>query len=213
MSKRHGEPCTFWRIITGMTPKQQKFVEEYLVDRNATQAAIRAGYILEPCAGAPGYSYVYALIDPTCGQIIYIGKGTGRRYAQHYMEWAAGRISNAAKYGRISAICAAGEKPLAVYLASHLEGDEALRKERAFIGAIGVKNLTNEMSGSKSWAQRKEEEAQAMLGRLKSYEQWRADGRTSEADAVLYLRILSGIAAFALGEVDEIDIYPLRAAR
>jgi len=28
----------------GMTPKQGRFVEEYLVDLNATQAAIRAGY-------------------------------------------------------------------------------------------------------------------------------------------------------------------------
>jgi len=27
-----------------ITPKQQRFVEEYLVDMNATQAAIRAGY-------------------------------------------------------------------------------------------------------------------------------------------------------------------------
>lgn len=27
-----------------MTPKQQRFVEEYMVDLNATQAAIRAGY-------------------------------------------------------------------------------------------------------------------------------------------------------------------------
>ena len=27
-----------------MTPKQQRFVEEYLVDLNATQAAMRAGY-------------------------------------------------------------------------------------------------------------------------------------------------------------------------
>jgi phage terminase small subunit len=27
-----------------MTPRQQRFVEEYLVDLNATQAAIRAGY-------------------------------------------------------------------------------------------------------------------------------------------------------------------------
>ena len=27
-----------------LTPKQQKFVEEYLIDLNATQAAIRAGY-------------------------------------------------------------------------------------------------------------------------------------------------------------------------
>ena len=28
----------------GLTPKQQRFVEEYLVDLNATQAAIRSGY-------------------------------------------------------------------------------------------------------------------------------------------------------------------------
>ena len=27
-----------------MTPKQQAFVSEYLIDLNATQAAIRAGY-------------------------------------------------------------------------------------------------------------------------------------------------------------------------
>jgi len=27
-----------------LTPKQQRFCEEYLIDRNATQAAIRAGY-------------------------------------------------------------------------------------------------------------------------------------------------------------------------
>ncbi len=28
----------------GPTPKQQRFIEEYLIDLNATQAAIRAGY-------------------------------------------------------------------------------------------------------------------------------------------------------------------------
>jgi phage terminase small subunit len=30
--------------IRGLTAKQRRFVEEYLVDLNATQAAIRAGY-------------------------------------------------------------------------------------------------------------------------------------------------------------------------
>lgn len=30
--------------MAALTPKQQRFVEEYLVDLNATQAAIRAGY-------------------------------------------------------------------------------------------------------------------------------------------------------------------------
>ncbi|NCB17068.1 MAG: terminase small subunit, partial [Synergistales bacterium] len=28
----------------GLTPKQAAFVREYLIDKNATQAAIRAGY-------------------------------------------------------------------------------------------------------------------------------------------------------------------------
>lgn len=37
-----------------MTPKQQKFVEEYLVDLNATQAAIRAGYS-QKTAGKIGF--------------------------------------------------------------------------------------------------------------------------------------------------------------
>jgi len=31
-------------VVAKLTPKQKRFVEEYLVDRNATQAAIRAGY-------------------------------------------------------------------------------------------------------------------------------------------------------------------------
>jgi phage terminase small subunit len=30
--------------MPGLTPKQQSFCEEYLIDKNATQAAIRAGY-------------------------------------------------------------------------------------------------------------------------------------------------------------------------
>lgn len=36
-----------------LTAKQQRFVEEYLVDSNATQAAIRAGYS-EKCAEVQG---------------------------------------------------------------------------------------------------------------------------------------------------------------
>ena len=32
------------RTAHGLSPKQQRFVEEYLIDLNATQAAIRAGY-------------------------------------------------------------------------------------------------------------------------------------------------------------------------
>lgn len=38
----------------GLTPKQARFVEEYLIDLNATQAAIRAGYS-EKAAGQQGF--------------------------------------------------------------------------------------------------------------------------------------------------------------
>lgn len=31
-------------IVANLTPKQQRFCDEYLIDMNATQAAIRAGY-------------------------------------------------------------------------------------------------------------------------------------------------------------------------
>jgi len=31
-------------LATKLTPKQSRFIEEYLIDLNATQAAIRAGY-------------------------------------------------------------------------------------------------------------------------------------------------------------------------
>ena len=37
-----------------LTPKQQRFVDEYLIDLNATQAAIRAGYSART-AGAVGH--------------------------------------------------------------------------------------------------------------------------------------------------------------
>ena len=41
-------------MASELTPKQKRFVEEYLVDLNATQAAIRAGYSAK-AAGAIGH--------------------------------------------------------------------------------------------------------------------------------------------------------------
>ena len=35
-----------------MTPKQAAFVQQYLVDKNATQAAIRAGYSAKTASSA-----------------------------------------------------------------------------------------------------------------------------------------------------------------
>ena len=43
-----------------MTPKQERFVQEYLIDLNATQAAIRAGY-----SGKSAVKIGHQLLDKT----------------------------------------------------------------------------------------------------------------------------------------------------
>lgn len=40
----HGNHCCAKHNVMPLTPKQEMFVREYLIDLNATQAAIRAGY-------------------------------------------------------------------------------------------------------------------------------------------------------------------------
>ena len=42
---------------TKLTPRQSRFVENYLIDLNATQAAIRAGYSRKT-ASEVGYEYL-----------------------------------------------------------------------------------------------------------------------------------------------------------
>ncbi len=39
-------------VASFITPKQKRFVEEYLVDLNATQAAVRAGYSVRTANGS-----------------------------------------------------------------------------------------------------------------------------------------------------------------
>ena len=56
--------------MANLTPKQQRFVEEYLIDLNATQAAIRAGYS-EKTAAAIGAEN---LIKPNIAKAIQEAK-------------------------------------------------------------------------------------------------------------------------------------------
>jgi phage terminase small subunit len=49
-----------------MTPKQKRFVEEYLIDLNATQSAVRAGYSKKN-AGRIGPE----LLDSVVNRLVY----------------------------------------------------------------------------------------------------------------------------------------------
>jgi terminase small subunit-like protein len=66
-------PRRAWRpVITGrkMTPRQRRFVDEYLLDLNATQAAIRAGYSVRT-ANEQG--------RPACSQMLVSRRPSRRR--------------------------------------------------------------------------------------------------------------------------------------
>ncbi|MCI5049982.1 MAG: terminase small subunit [Rickettsiales bacterium] len=66
-----------------MTPKQARFVEEYLIDLNATQAAIRAGYS-EKTAGQIGEQNLKKL---EIAQAIEAAKAKRSEKAQIDSEW------------------------------------------------------------------------------------------------------------------------------
>ena len=46
---RPSHPFLFWVPTVALTDKQKRFVAEYLIDLNGTQAAIRSGCCCEEC--------------------------------------------------------------------------------------------------------------------------------------------------------------------
>src|SRR5664280_2056543 len=132
MTKRKGK--------TTLTAKQKRFVEEYLIDLNATQAAIRAGYLLRMCGDEKRY-YVYLLTDSRNGEIFYVGKGLGQRFAAHEREWRVMEKTNPAKCKRIDDVISGGGMVIAYCLADGLSESAGFRLERALISEIGLSRL------------------------------------------------------------------------
>lgn len=73
----------------GLTPKQQRFVDEYLVDLNATQAAIRAGYS-EKTAHQIGAE---TLIKPDVQQAIQSAMKARSQRTQIDQDWVLQRLA------------------------------------------------------------------------------------------------------------------------
>lgn len=76
-----------------LTPKQQRFVEQYLIDLNATQAAIRAGYS-EKTAKAIGCEN---LTKPDVAAAIEAQRVKATAKAELSVEWVLGRLRNVAE--------------------------------------------------------------------------------------------------------------------
>lgn len=170
-----------------LNPKQQRFVEEYLIDLNATQAAIRAGITLEPFRVVEG-AYVYLLIDPRNDAVFYVGKGTGRRPMAHL----APRQANVVKGEMILAIRAAGLEPQIAILESGLTDDDAYRIESALIRAWSD-SLTNIAQGTTSNGDRAVAGARELLLRTKPFMQWLTDTGHGINEAFAWLFVVANL--------------------
>lgn len=122
-----------------LSAKQAAFAREYTLDKNATQAAIRAGYDFP--IRTKGF-YVYFLLDGE--EIFYVGKGKGRRIESHRRDAGKANPVNPFKARRIRESDAFSERLFAVGLnevdALALERD-LIRKWRHFLTNVTGGNL------------------------------------------------------------------------
>jgi hypothetical protein len=165
-----------------LTPKQQRFVEEYLANGHDAAGAYRTAYTGEALDWrGQSACYVYALVAPTTGAIFYVGKGTGNR-CQHHAREALGRNPvNPRKTIAIQDLAAAGLVPDVLILATGLVETDAYSLERAVIVALHGTGLTNgslPIDATLSWKLW----AEGMLRRWRRFDDWLTEEPRSEAD-------------------------------
>lgn len=88
-----------------------------------------------------GY-YVYLYLDPTSGELFYVGKGTGNRAFSHLED-----DSESEKCERIRAIRNSGREPRIELLAHGLDEKAAYQLEASAIDLLDKQRLTNSVGG------------------------------------------------------------------
>ena len=162
--------------------RQQAFCQEYIIDFNATQAAIRAGYELQTY---PKRHYVYFLIDPASEKIFYVGKGKGSRVKQHVINAKRRNQDNPVKQLKILEIIGSGKEVKEVIFANDLLEDDALSLERKLIAKLKHTGLTNISGGVITSKEASGKRAEMILSRLKSFDDWIETISESQLNAVI----------------------------
>ncbi|HZF99719.1 MAG TPA: terminase small subunit [Chitinophagales bacterium] len=168
--------------------RQNEFCRQYLVDLNATQAAIRADYNFP--SSSSGY-YVYFLVNPINGNIFYVGKGKGKRKDMHLLNHFSRNFDNTRKHATIASILAARQNPLAVVFESGLSEAQAFDLERQLINNLNAPCLTNAAPGVKSENEAAKERAMLNLSRIMPFEKWVSIRSRTECEKSMYQRIVN----------------------
>jgi hypothetical protein len=130
------------KVLDGLTPKQLRFVEEYLVDMNATNAAKRAGYS-EASACNQGYEN---LRKPAIVDAISAVMATRSERTTVNRSWVLAQLVDAHRVSKV--------KDNAAFLASRLKALELIGRHvdvRAFRAGLGFAGGGEEDDGRELW--------------------------------------------------------------
>lgn len=164
-----------------LNEKQTMFCKEYLIDLNATQAAIRAGYNLD---NPPDGYYVYFLINPITNKIFYIGKGKGNRIKQHSRLTCKG---NAVKNSKIKLIQGRGNKVSEVIFECELTESRAFEVERNLISKFKFTGITNIHGGTVTEDQNTFYKIEDLRNRIKPLHLWERELDSTKRKSLIKL--------------------------
>lgn len=168
-----------------LTAKQQKFVDEYLIDLNATQAAIRADFnLIYDINSFKEKYYVYFLIDPDDCSIFYVGKGSGRRMFSHCR---SKKDSNNIKFDKITQIKNKGKTTIEVVFSAHDKEEDSFCVERNLIKELAHTGITNISSGIRTSRESSIIKMQSMIDLFNTYDEWESVVSKEKYDLVVKL--------------------------
>lgn len=156
-----------------LADEQKRFFDEYLIGLDVVEASKKTGYVLDNSIPESGY-YTYFLIDPRTSDIFYVGKGKGKRLADHAKLAARGNVDNAKKFERITSIMADKKKVIEVVFSTHQSESDAFSVEKAAIRLLRDHGLTNISGGVVTNEDKAKIQAQYFLDNMWSFEQWMA---------------------------------------
>lgn len=155
-----------------LTPKQEMFCREYMVDLNATQAAIRAGYTMQNLEA--GRYYVYFLINPVTDKIFYVGKGIRNRMYLHEKQVRRGVVDNPSKCKEIQKIISNGFSVRTECFAVCSNEKEAYEVESLLINLFSATGISNIAICTMSHEDKCKESAKIMLTRFREKSEYLA---------------------------------------
>lgn len=148
--------------------KHQLFLKSYLKNESASESLLVSYGIKQSIGNA---YYVYALVADDTDEIIYIGKGKGKRVYSHVKASKNGRIDNAPKHKAILEILGRGSKVREMIIQSDLTERNALKIEKYFIENLKDK-LTNIANGSQHNLDKCYQKAKYQLKNIKPFDLW-----------------------------------------